>query len=82
MIPRVRYHNKLLVCGRGGTEQPSLAGVVDAGTVEVVSGARVQWGRPCFLSLPLPRLEPGVRPAITDLYNIYKIKNIRHKLTK
>ena len=50
--------------------------------MEVVGGAQVRGGRPCFLGLPLPRLEPGVHPAISDLYNIYKIENIRHVLNK
>ena len=54
--------------------------MVDADAVEVVGGVQVQGGRPCFLGLPLPHSKPGVRPAITNLYNIY-IKN-RHILTK
>ena len=40
--------------------------VVDAGAVEVVGGARVQKGRPCFLSLPLSiviKLEPMIDPV-------------------
>ena len=45
-------------------------GVGDAGILEVVSAVRVQGGTPCFLGLPLPGSEPGVRPAITNLYNI------------
>ena len=57
-------------------------GVVDTGVVEVVGGARVRGGRPCFPSLSLPHLELGIRPAISDLYNIYKIENIRYMLTK
>ena len=52
-------------------------GVVDAGIVEVVGGVRVRGGRPCFLGLPLPRPELCVHPAISDLYIIYKIENIR-----
>ena len=62
--------------------EASLAGVVDAGTVEVVGRAQVRGGRLCFLGLPLHRLELGVRPAISDLHKIYKIENIRHMLTK
>ena len=45
-------------------------GVGDAGILEVVGAVRVRGGRPCFLGPPLPRSEPGVRPAITNLYNI------------
>ena len=48
--------------------------VMDAGAVEVVGGARMQGGRPCFLNLPLPHLEIGVHSSIIDLYNIYKIE--------
>ena len=56
-------------------KEASLTGVVDAGTVEEVGGALV-------LDLPLPYPKPSIYPAIIDLYNIYKIKNIRHMLTK
>ena len=56
--------------------------VVDAGAVEVVGRARVRGGRLCFLGLPLSHPEPSVCPAITDLYNKYKIENTRHILTK
>ena len=38
--------------------------------LEVVGSVWVQGGRPCFLGLPLSRSEPGVRPAITNMYNI------------
>ena len=63
-------------------EETSLARVVVASVVEVVSGVQLRRGKPCFLGLPLPRLEPDVRLTITDLYNIYEIENIRHMLTK
>ena len=48
----------------------TVVGVVDADAVEVVGGARVRGGRPCFLDLPLPRPELDPCPAISDLYNI------------
>ena len=54
--------------GLGGTEEPPAG--VDAGAVEVVGGVRVRGGRPCFLGLSLPRPELGVRPTMTNLYNI------------
>ena len=54
-------------------EEPPV-GVVDAGEVEVVDGVQARAGRPCFLSLPLPHQEFGVRSAITNMYNIKKNK--------
>ena len=44
--------------------------------------AWVRGGRPCFLGLSLPCLKLGVRPAMSDMYNMHKIENIRHMLTK
>ena len=63
-------------------KESSLIEVVDVGAVEVVGETRLQGGRLCFFGLLLPHPELGVRFAITDLYNIYKIENIRHTLTK
>ena len=59
-----------------------VVGVVNASAVEVVGGAQVLEGRPCFLDLPLPRLEPGPHPAISNMYNMYKIENVIHMLIK
>ena len=53
-------------------EVVAVVGVVDTGAVEAVGGAQVRRGRPCFLGLPLPRLKSGARPAISNLYNMYK----------
>ena len=52
--------------GRGSSSGGSSAHRV----VEVVGGARVRGGRPCFLGLPLPCPELDPYPAINDLYNI------------
>ena len=60
----------------------AVVGVVDADIVDVVGGVGVRKGRSCFLDLPLPHPELGPHPTISDLYNIYKIENIRHILTK
>ena len=57
-------------------------GVVDAGAMEVVGGARARGCKSCFLGLPLHSPAPDVCLAINDLYNIYKIENARHVLTK
>ena len=51
-------------------EVEALMRLVDVDTVEVVGGARMRGGRLCFLSLPLSRPDPGLYPAISDLYNI------------
>ena len=40
---------------------------MNIGIVEVVGGARVRGGRPCFFDLPLPRIElDDPRPTIND----------------
>ena len=46
---------------------------MDVNVVEVVGGAYVWAGKPRFLGLLLPRLEPNPRLAIDDLYNIWAI---------
>ena len=57
-------------------EVVAIVGVVDAGAVKVVGGARGRRSRPYFLSLPLIRSEQDAHLAISDLYNVYKSINI------
>ena len=48
-----------------------VVGVVEGVTMEVVGGAQVQQGMPCFLGLSLSHLEPeDPHPAINDMYNM------------
>ena len=83
-MSRVGYHNKLLTLSMwtrkdGGGITNRRDGRQRSGGGGWDTGAR---DRPCFLGLPLPRPEPGVRLVISDLYNIYKIENIRYVLTR
>ena len=59
-------------------EVVAVLGVMDASTMEVVGEAQVQRSRPYFLDLAPPHLELGPLSAISDMSNMYKIKNIRH----